>query len=605
MDGASPCAVDPRITLSRSLLLAILLTIGLPGLVAAQERRMWQDNTGNFRVEARLKEAQADNVILELVDGQSVTVPRRRLSLADLTYLATLAEKKTTAEPSSSEKAGRVPNQPTAPESPSPASSATNVQPPAAGMANGNQPPMVRSEATRGGTDRTPAPSSTARLGMPPEFFAEDPPPDALAPQARVSSTPDSRQVGNDGSAISPDGRGQTEAPLPVNQMSPAGTDAESIAWAGEASGIGMEMALETLPSSEVTGESPEEKAGEESFNIELTPGRLPGQSATTDAMSSEASEGSVNSSRVEIPRILIESPAIPDRPVHPDLARGVDAASPRRDSQPLLESPSTASEKRLASGPARPNTLDPAAPLPPSNTPATSNATAGSLIIAPEASAKTSPSPGLASPTGPEMPRAMEAVLEALLIKLRNETDPERIRDLYSQLDQLNLPLDQPETLKVLASQLDAKDKYVRETAMIKILRLSSVVDAGILRRALQDESQSVRWRAYDHLQQHPREELIPLLVERMILFDRNKIMAVLASHGAVAQPQLLPLLDHVNAEVRMDVCRLLSEIGDADALPDLDRVSNADNRPVAEVLQARASARKIRSRTSDKNQS
>lgn len=50
--------------------------------------RIWTCVGGNFRLQARLFEANKDAVVLEKEDGVQVTVPCERLSRADLDYLA-------------------------------------------------------------------------------------------------------------------------------------------------------------------------------------------------------------------------------------------------------------------------------------------------------------------------------------------------------------------------------------------------------------------------------------------------------------------------------------------------------------------------------------
>jgi hypothetical protein len=49
--------------------------------------RMWSDNTGTFQVEGRLIAILPDHVRLLKSNGRTTTVPKRRLSDADSTYV--------------------------------------------------------------------------------------------------------------------------------------------------------------------------------------------------------------------------------------------------------------------------------------------------------------------------------------------------------------------------------------------------------------------------------------------------------------------------------------------------------------------------------------
>lgn len=70
-----------------------LLTLGVLCLttsLALAESRTWRDNTGKFSVEAELVEQTADAVVLRKPDGNTITVPLRRLSADDMRFLKSL-----------------------------------------------------------------------------------------------------------------------------------------------------------------------------------------------------------------------------------------------------------------------------------------------------------------------------------------------------------------------------------------------------------------------------------------------------------------------------------------------------------------------------------
>jgi hypothetical protein len=76
--------------------LLALLTLWSVGAALgwAQEKRIWTDDTGNFKVEAELKELKRDAVVLILPDGSTKNVPLERLSAEDRKFVAELRQQR-------------------------------------------------------------------------------------------------------------------------------------------------------------------------------------------------------------------------------------------------------------------------------------------------------------------------------------------------------------------------------------------------------------------------------------------------------------------------------------------------------------------------------
>lgn len=87
----------------RFCILTVLFTFPVSAAdPSAQPAREWVDNTGTFRITARLVTADpaTQSVQLQLESGEVVNVPLRRLSAADRTYLnSRLISKKSSASP--------------------------------------------------------------------------------------------------------------------------------------------------------------------------------------------------------------------------------------------------------------------------------------------------------------------------------------------------------------------------------------------------------------------------------------------------------------------------------------------------------------------------
>ncbi len=240
-----------------------------------------------------------------------------------------------------------------------------------------------------------------------------------------------------------------------------------------------------------------------------------------------------------------------------------------------------------------------------PSLTPAAST---GPRIIAPERAVASEPIQAADPATGsriasgtperPSMALPLQATLNSLLAELKVTTDNEALRRQLVRLSQLSVPLNDPPTLEVLRQHMTSSDKYIRETVLQKIISLSSRLDSETLRLAVVDESQAIRWKAYDMLIADPRPELLPLLLERAPDYDRNKILSTIGSYGAAAESSLWPLLESDNGGFRLDITRLLSDVGTENSLPYLTKSAENDKLPLVEVLQAKSSIRKIESR-------
>jgi|GEM_PF-4484303 len=228
-----------------------------------------------------------------------------------------------------------------------------------------------------------------------------------------------------------------------------------------------------------------------------------------------------------------------------------------------------------------------------------------GSEIIAPEipegvaSSSRTgNTSVNRGSVSGGTMPASLQTVLNALLAEMRMTTDNELLRRQLVKLSQLPISPGDGPTLAVLRQHLGSKDKYIRETVFQKIVTLSTTTDIETIRIALVDESQAIRWKAYNQLSSDPVPELLPLLVERVQDYDRSKIISVIKVYGEAAEPAVWPLLESDNPGLRLDIARLLSDFGTAQSLPVLNRYTENSSLPLVEILQAKAAIRAIENR-------
>jgi hypothetical protein len=81
------------------LFLSTRLTLGAEGVSDAAELRTWTSADGMFHVMARLAEVRKDGIVLERQDGKRFTVPRAKLSGADLDYVGRCEAGVETANP--------------------------------------------------------------------------------------------------------------------------------------------------------------------------------------------------------------------------------------------------------------------------------------------------------------------------------------------------------------------------------------------------------------------------------------------------------------------------------------------------------------------------
>ncbi len=84
--------------------LILFWAVAIPDSGWCQESRTWTDDTGTYKIEATLKEAKRDSVVLILSDGTTKTVPLARLSEEDRRFAAE-ARKAMLAENAAKKKA--------------------------------------------------------------------------------------------------------------------------------------------------------------------------------------------------------------------------------------------------------------------------------------------------------------------------------------------------------------------------------------------------------------------------------------------------------------------------------------------------------------------
>jgi HEAT repeats len=187
---------------------------------------------------------------------------------------------------------------------------------------------------------------------------------------------------------------------------------------------------------------------------------------------------------------------------------------------------------------------------------------------------------------------------LDGYLDQISSEPTGDELRNLLIRISQYPIPVDDPKALAALRQCLTSGDKFVRENAFQMMILLSTRIETPILRDMLLDQSQSIRWKAYNVLIGEPREELLDLVVGGMPERDRNKIVGVLRAYGTRAEKPVHPLLKSLQPEIRIEVARLLGEIGTAASLSPLKAMADDETLPLVERLQAKAAIGQIESR-------
>ncbi|MCC9607232.1 hypothetical protein LOC68_13830 [Blastopirellula sp. JC732] len=85
----------PMTSVKRSLFAFLLLVVGLlltSSVSFSQEARTWTDSTGKFTIVGKLASHDDKSIRIEKSDGQVISVPLDKLSTADQTFIAKLAE---------------------------------------------------------------------------------------------------------------------------------------------------------------------------------------------------------------------------------------------------------------------------------------------------------------------------------------------------------------------------------------------------------------------------------------------------------------------------------------------------------------------------------
>lgn len=200
-------------------------------------------------------------------------------------------------------------------------------------------------------------------------------------------------------------------------------------------------------------------------------------------------------------------------------------------------------------------------------------------------------------SPTSTLSP-VLRRSLDSFLDQINAAKAPSELRELLTRISQFPIPVDDPRTLESLRRCLISEDKVVRETAFQMLIQLSSRIETSVLRDMLLDQSQSIRWKAYNVLIREPRDELLDLVVGGMSERDRNKIVGVLRAYGSKAEEPVLPLLASLQPEVRIEVARLLGEIGTSGSIGPLKAMADDQTLPLVERLQAKAAISLIEGR-------
>ncbi len=92
--------------------------------------------------------------------------------------------------------------------------------------------------------------------------------------------------------------------------------------------------------------------------------------------------------------------------------------------------------------------------------------------------------------------------------------------------------------------------------------------------------------------------EPLAGLLITRGFGLDREKIKLALIAIGPAAEPAVLPLLNEMNRDTKMDAIHILAKIGTAASLPALDKQAEQKAKERNLAKEAEDAAKEIRKR-------
>lgn len=199
--------------------------------------------------------------------------------------------------------------------------------------------------------------------------------------------------------------------------------------------------------------------------------------------------------------------------------------------------------------------------------------------------------------PLGAKIPQADQAVphdftvtlsgeeIDRFLKDLQNSDDDDRAAHAASQLQHAVVLQDRQEAvLKVLDKMVKDKDHTRRKHAVDVFARWGRPESVPALISCLQDPALLVKLAAIDTLgklkDERAAEPLVNLVPEPGLRIPATK---ALQSLGAKAEKAVQGLLKHSVAEIRLEGCRLLKDLGTADSLPALQAASKDADKAVA----------------------
>lgn len=145
----------------RFRLLVVLLAFVVANTTIADESRFWTARAGGFKVEATLVDVTEGNVVLQKIDGSTVTVPLEKLSLSGIRFIDQVMRQ---AEASVNRIApAKEMKESLAPQAPDdPPQSTEDAPAETAPLTNGSIPPLT--EPNRSDWQLQPDPGSTAQI---------------------------------------------------------------------------------------------------------------------------------------------------------------------------------------------------------------------------------------------------------------------------------------------------------------------------------------------------------------------------------------------------------------------------------------------------------
>ncbi len=142
-----------------------------------------------------------------------------------------------------------------------------------------------------------------------------------------------------------------------------------------------------------------------------------------------------------------------------------------------------------------------------------------------------------------------------------------------------------QPQVVQALTGAIAEKDVLVRVTAMKALGRWGGQDHIDLFITLLNDESPLIRNTSMDQLSLFKLPKAAEALAKDGLLKDRERASAALQAMGTVAEPFVLPYLNHAEIALRLEACRILKKIGTRASIPALLKITEEAKSPVTDA--------------------